>query len=201
MAQDTFIIFDGDSFTSGLHVDPVVNRPSHTVKLLGRPVDWVNVALSGESIATRLENFDKNIAANFNRKAKRNIVSFLIGGNDLVALNRQLEPTWRAITEYCAKARGLGFSIALGTLPPHGVHPNRTPTPAQYANMEALSVHIRGSAGVHCDAVVDYARHPVVGPMASVTDKTLYVDQVHPTALGHSHFAELEAEALNRLIA
>jgi hypothetical protein len=148
-------------------------------------------AVSGSTIATmasRAAIVDAVIPPT--RTGRTFILSVLIGRNDLLSLGTS---TWLTnLATYLDARRATGWKVVLCTvLPSTAVGFN--------AARNTANATLVTWAGVHADAIADFAADPTMGPDAAASNATYYSDGTHPTAAGQALLEPIYRAAVNSL--
>jgi hypothetical protein len=112
------------------------------------------------------------------------ILSVLIGRADLVGYSGGTSAWLAALAAYCDARRTEGWTVVVCTLLPSTL--SGFNTERAIANTEIRLWDTGGStvAGIHADAICDFAADVTMGPDAAASDTTYYSDGTHPTAAG-----------------
>lgn len=181
-----FVVCEGDSITA--------TQPSYPYLTLraAAPPTWQGrlFATASATLAT-LNGRTANVDALYTASRSKNILSVLIGRNDLDTLSAA---TFVAnLKTYCLARRAAGWTILLCTI-----------TPSTFAGFNTkrndANTLIYGDTSFY-DGLADFAADATMGPDAAASDTLLYSDGTHPTATGQGHLKTVWEAALTALLA
>lgn len=189
--QDVNLVYEGDSISS--YSGNYTGLITDVLSVTGRfNLTTSNFAVGGSRLAdcaARASTVDAAYVAD-----KVNILSILIGTNDLAAGYPGGVSAW--ITAYAAylDARRLIFEYVM----PITIISRSGLTDT---DRHAANAGINGFVGSHCDIVADAgATSTIMGTDGACNDNTLFMDAVHPTALGYGHMRDSILPSLRLLI-
>lgn len=189
------LVYAGDSITEGYGSTSARNVSRQVESLLKHPVRIFNNGVSGETLQTRLgsSGADGNV---YQLGGLNNIVILAEGTNDIgygsVTTGAQL---FAYASTYCKAMRTTGFKIVIATICPAAGR-----TAAQIQIMADYNSLIRTSGLTIADAISDRAADPDMGSASYPTNSALCADGIHPTSLGYSYFAQIDAAAINGIM-
>lgn len=171
---DRFVLMDGDSITSDVNSYSLKYGPNASPKAIVTRRSVAGGTLTG--IISRAAFLDALAAAV--RPGCTLIHSVFIGANDLTT-SSDVAGFTASLAAYCDARRAAGWKVAVCTLlPNHNANFN--------SRRNTFNATVTGSwLGVHCDAIVDFAADPTMGPDGAENNLTYYLDGVHPTDAGH----------------
>jgi hypothetical protein len=187
------VAYEGDSLT-----DPV-DSYARAITYGGLPMVSSLYGTGGSTIATmntralNLDGFVKYHTAN----TRTSVLSIWIGTNDLnnTASQALVDTFWSNLQSYVAARRAAGWKkIVLYTLTP------RNGVAGYNSNRNAANVLIRASAGTVCDAVVDIAADPTLGPDSAAANTTYFYDGTHLTAAGQTIAKDVAQPVIHSMI-
>ena len=157
-------------------------------------VNQTNISTGGSHITTLETRAGVTDAFFSARENYNNILTILIGANDLNLLG--LTEWWSQLTSYMQdrKTAMSNLKIVVCTLTPQQ-------NAAYNVNRAAANTLIRNSVGgglIH--SVCDFAADPVMGPDAAAYDVSLYADGLHPTLLGQQTLMPTYKAAIEALL-
>ena len=195
--QDTYVV-DGDSISQGIASLYLQSYQRDMERLLPSgfvfyDAAWAGKTLSGpEGLVARFGPFTSKL---YNPHARNNILSVLVGTNDLQN-GENARQIMELLRRYAAAARGAGFRLVLCT-----VMPRRSFTPEMEAARRSLNAMIVASWHEMSDGLVDLAADPVLGPLASLNNGNVYIsDGIHLTDYGYQTLASDMTQVVQRLI-
>ena len=178
--NDVYYRAEGDSITSDENSYCLKYGPNATINVLGARSAVAGGVIAG--IAARASTIIAGLPAS--KGSRTYIVSILIGANDLTgpATVNQFLADYAAV---CDTLRAAGIKVVVCTILPNtnsGFNTKRNS-----ANTELRLWTTGGSvvAGVHADAICDFAANATMGPDAAASNATYYPDGVHPSDAGH----------------
>lgn len=194
-------VAEGDSITASPGLPDSYARRWWASFVSTRPLDaaWCMSAVGGSrqsDLRARAPLLDDFVSTG-NTTA---ILSVLIGAgsSDLIdyigILGNGLDGWLADLAAYCDARRSAGFKVIASTL-----HPKASVTGWETARSYVNPI-IRTWVGSHCEAVADYAAHPIMGPAAAASDVTLYSDGTHPTALGQTYNLDVFTPVINSML-
>lgn len=153
--------------------------------------DWP-LAVGGSTLADAVTRQAAALAKKV--PSKTNIVSVLLGLNEEGAGQFYDGPGGTGFAgylvdlfAYCDTFRADGWKVLLAT----------QIGGAQAAAWEAgANPGIRASVGTHCDAVLDFAANSIIGTNGDYTNRTYWLDDVHPGPLGNLIMRGILAEVM-----
>jgi lysophospholipase L1-like esterase len=187
------VVFEGDSITAGLGLAEPLSFPIQAM----RPAieDWraLSAGTSGATIAT-LEDRAATVDA-MQLGGARNVLSVLIGRNDVGASGATAESVYSNIVGYVQERVAVGWEVWVGTCIATGE--------ALQEIIDPLNDLIR--AGIITDAgasrVIDYGAQPHFQTSADAADTTYYQgDSTHPTVAGAALLADFIAGQLESTV-
>lgn len=197
-------VAEGDSITENPGLPTSYARLKWAEFQAANPQDaaWSMQATGSAGLAT-LRSREAAISSLCNGGgADINIFSVLIGaGNsDLIGYTGVLGDGydgWLAdLAAICDNRRADGYKVIVGT-----VLPKQYGTGEWTAARAYVNPILRTWPGVHCDAIADFAAHPIMGPEGAEDDATLYGDHVHPTALGQGYLLDVFSPVFDAVVA
>lgn len=182
-APEYNLLFIGDSITEGTGSRLIENYPSLVDQSLTRPRRMYVSAEHGQTQATcysgRVNRYGATFAAGI-----PNVAFIQLGLNDIGGGAAGATLYANTTTPFIAYLKGLGYKVVVCTL-----------TPVSTANIggglasyNAYNDAVRANTG-GADAVLDLTANPVMGPVASGNDTSLYPDGTHPGPLGYRYLA------------
>ena len=101
---------------------------------------------------------------------------------------------------YCDARRAAGWKVAVVTILPR----ISDVSDSFNSRRSTINAAIATWVGVHCDAIVDFAADPTMGPNSaangvSTYNATYYADGVHPTNAGHVILETVYRAVINSL--
>lgn len=191
------LLYVGDSIDEGVSASGNLGIGQAVRPLLNAKTRFWNLGIAGKTLAQCYRDRASYEGALF-AGGKTNVVFLQAGSNDIVLSGTSGVSLYaNTLAPYVAYLKGLGYKVAVGTILPRSDAGVTTSTEAE---RNAYNTLVRAnSAGA--DAVIDRATegHMGVYPTSS-NDATLYVDKVHPTTLGYSYLAPVDAAAINALL-
>ncbi len=152
-----------------------------------------NYGYFGQTIAQMAAAFG-NYAHVYSPAARNNILTIFAGTND-IAGGASAATTYAALQSFCQQAHAAGWKVVVATmLPRNGL------TGAQQAQWTAYNASIRSGWPGFADALADLQADPTMGPFAASSNNALYFDGTHPTDLGYTYIAPVEAAAVRGLM-
>lgn len=205
MAQQPFIIFDGNSRTAGTGSStggpayPGFSYPSQLVALLGGPVafSFLNQAGAGASTETLMANYATSNIYNTNGFAKKNIVVFSEIIDSIIGSNLDTgAQALAAQNTYMATYKALGYTVIVLTCAGGQLNPDPNSNGVTTAYLEAqrliANAGMPTSVGSIYDYLIDIAASPLVGTLASTNDLTYWTsDKLHNNNTGYAVIAAL----------
>lgn len=191
-----FVLFQGDSITSGLGV---VNGYAYLASMSNSipHLNTAQIALGGRrleldnggviSVVNMLATVNGYLSVN----SKTKVLSLLIGANDLgLGTYATGADYYAALKSCCLLIKSMGWKVCLGTIIANSSSTINT-------KRNACNTLIRGDNSFW-DALADYDT-TAMGVDANGSDATYFIDGTHPTAYGHYLMAPVCATALNSL--
>ncbi len=163
------LIADGDSITEGV----IANNapyPTQLAAITGLTVH--NYASAGETIASRIANYDTSyIPGSYNATTCFDLI-FLAGIND-IRLGDSLSDIQTRIQAYCAKGQGSGYNVIVGTLLPAN---DALMDSSKQIILTAYNTWLRANWPSFCNGLIDY-------DTLGLDTESLYdfQDKLHPT--------------------
>jgi hypothetical protein len=184
------IVFAGDSWLSangGQFQSPNgpfgLSAEAQVTPLLNRPVTQINLALSGEKLATMLSEYSSLVAPLFDSSRRNNILIFDGGANDIFTAGHTTAQTFADLQSYCNAAIATGWQAYYIT---------SIAFPGGNTWDTSLNSLVRGGP-LSCTALIDIGANPHFDPSISPavnTNQTYYsTDDEHPNAFGYSIWA------------
>ena len=188
------VIFDGDSIVVGF---VGANNFSYMRQMtLPASSAVYNVGQGGVQLTTKLSYFPNETGALLSLYTANSRVVFLnIGTNDLTIGARTAAQIYADIQTYAGNVRAGGGKIIVST-----ITPNNAWTTAQQTTRDTLNTSIRTNWATFADGFADFAANSTMGPQAAAANTALYIDGLHPTALGHSYLAPVAQAAITALL-
>lgn len=189
----------GDSITFGWGATSGRSRMVQDLPLYQRPVRQYNIGVPATTIVTEITNQASSVGMLYSARgstAPRFVVVLSIGTNDLFSSSRTAAQLWTDFQTACAYLRTLGSNVRIVVT---SIPPRTTANASAQTERTTFNAAISaGWAGI-ADAFVDLASDPIMG--AGQADTTLYLDGLHPTALGYSYLAQAVGPAVAELLA
>lgn len=190
----TNYLAEGDSITRGAYVTTAYPK-LYADAYLGR-INFLNLAISGEGI----DQLQARIAADIARAtaipwASANIMTLYVGINNSPAGPYPLSASafLTKLFTYCDAVRAAGWKLIVGTIMPC----YNSASHDTWRN--SINPSIRASIGTHCDAVMDFAADPTIGPDGASASAYWNVDHLHPSDAGNAIMGTIQAAAVNAL--
>jgi lysophospholipase L1-like esterase len=178
--------FEGDSITAGLGGTTIY--PTTVMAGLTPIVQGRNFAVAGNQISDLTARI-ATVDAQVNTARARNVLSVLIGHNDLVAGGESAATFVANLKTYCLARRAAGWNrIVLGTLLPSTVS-------GFNATRDAVNTLIRADTSFY-DYLADYDTNPTIGADSAAANTTYYIDGTHPTTAGYGLMAPITQAAV-----
>lgn len=195
--NNSVYVAEGDSISSDAFYQGGFGIPSTYARLyaLTKPtLLYYNLAVSGNEL---LQLINRSPLPETYKGNGKNVLSVLIGHND-IANNYPDNGSSRAnflaaLAGYLDARRAAGLKVVLCTQLPSTVVGFNTERNACNAVMSTWS-------GLHCDAICDFGADPTMGPDAAAADLSLYIDGIHPTALGQANMKAIITPTLDALL-
>lgn len=179
-----FVCFEGDSistFGTSYGVKFAASYNSTTISALN--------GFAGSTIASltaRGARLDERIKPG----SAKYILTVHIGANDLG--NATSTASWLAdLAAYCDARRAAGWYVILATVLPRGG------VAGFNARRAVVNPVILTWAGVHADAIADFAGNATMGDDGDENNTTYYSDTIHPTDAGHTILASIMSPLIN----
>lgn len=190
------LVLIADSIGAGADADFAMPWSRQARELFtARPWRIFNQGASGQTAAW----FDANYAANtgpLKLSGVRNMLVISLGTND-IAVGTSASAIYASLSSLVAKARTTGYSdVGVATILPRANTTLAGGGSAQETVRLALNTLIRANTA-GADFIIDVGADPVMGAYANVSDATLYVGSLHPTARGQAYLARVYAAAIN----
>ena len=187
------LVFDGDSVSQGFGVADG-DRPSDQIaRLIAEPVRIVNVAVSGRPVSVSLAEFGRSVAPHHDPEARRNVIAFHGGDNDIAAGDDAVR-AYDSLCRYVAAAHAQGWKVVVST--ELGRPDWDAAMQAELAEYRRLELANRAGA----DAVIDYASAPGMSDGADRERSGLFgPDRIHPSARGYGLLAEMLRDGMATL--
>lgn len=129
-----------------------------------------------------------------------NILSVLIGANDLYNYSGGGAQYATDVATYCDARRTAGWKVAIGTVLPRSDTGITAPQIAVHNTQRAIfNTAVRTWVGVHANVVMDFAADATMGPDAASDSTTYYFDKLHPKQAGQDILAGIAKTALDSL--
>lgn len=192
-APTRFIVFEGDSITDPLVHSTLDGKYSYQSATNRTPyVAGRNFAVSGNTIAdltARAASVDALYSAS---RGTNNILSVLIGANDMGAGLRTAAEYFADLKAYCLARKAIGHRIIVCTVLPNYI---------EWFEDERIAANamIRADTSFY-DALADFGADPTIGDPDAPADAGLYPDGLHPSASAHVIMAGIHSAALDILL-
>jgi lysophospholipase L1-like esterase len=192
--RDVFVA-DGDSHTDGYGASFQQTWLRKMGSMLNRPsLALANVAVYGETAATRLQNFSANVAPALSRSARNKVVALYAGWNDIAILSTTPQQLLQIYQEYGALVHQYGAKfLAVGS-------PLRGASSAQIAVMQQFNALLAENWQGFADGFVDLSQcNPGLGLTSgwgSGTPNLFFSDTIHFNDAGYSAIGAAVAKAL-----
>jgi lysophospholipase L1-like esterase len=194
------LICDGDSIQAGAGVigsapSPLSNGVRQLEPLLTTICNVWNTGISGTTLAQQNSSFSL-VPGTLYDSTKAANVFFCNGGTNDITGGATLSALQSSATGYVTKVHALGAKAkcVLSTILPQ----SGFTSPETTIQLGYNSWLTGGGSGA--DAVSDRASNPTMGNASNVTNTSLYVGGLHPTALGYSFLVPIDAAAINPLL-
>jgi lysophospholipase L1-like esterase len=192
-----FLVFDGDSLTSGIGSTTGNDYPSQSVTLMA---NWLctkqNFGVGGQTSTQMAADAAAQIDVLLPSGHTDNIVVCWGGINDLSSGDSAATVEGRVQT-YCAGRRAAGYKVVVGTIIAAG-----SVTGAKETARQETNTWIRANWSNFADALADFANDSHFDALADCSNGTYYnVDTVHLTDTGYGIIAGLAHTAIDALLA
>jgi lysophospholipase L1-like esterase len=118
---------------------------------------------------------------------KTNILSVLVGANDLYNYTGGGAQYATDVAAYCDARRAAGWKVVVGTVLPRSDAALTAGEIATHNTERAVfNAAVRLWEGVHCDGVMDFAANATIGEDGDSDNTTYYSDKLHPNVTGHA---------------
>lgn len=183
-SYDYRLVLSGDSIMEGSGAAFNGNMANWLLAGLTQKAEVFNTAVHG----TTMQTIYANRAAYFGglvAGGRPNVIVLEAGTNDLTTTSGSGTTAYASYTApLIAYLKGLGFQVIACTLLPRQDNINATLQSERTAYNGLVTANAAGA-----DHVLDLTQHPVMGASTAPNDTTLFVDKLHPTALGHRWLA------------
>lgn len=129
--------------------------------------------------------------------AQPSIVVTNMGTNDIALTADSAATIYARLATICGLAHADGAKMIISTILP-AVNINYTAP--RLAELAALNTMIRDGWASIADGLIDHAADPIMGAPDAPLDTSLYLDGLHPTALGVSFLTGQTAAAISALL-
>lgn len=186
------LIFDGDSLTAFEGYVTIV-RVIQTEK--GDTLTVVNYAVPGQDILMMISDAPTQVDTPTNKNKPLNILSCWAGTNH-IGFNRALGSTTHdTLKSYCQARRAYGFKVMVTTCLPRLDFDT-----SQEAQRTIFNNLIRTEWASYADALVDVASDPIMGAVATTSNKLYYADGIHFGSSGSDRLAPYFVTAIEKLL-
>lgn len=175
------LIFEGDSITDQATIGTgVAMYPWNVATNLSVRPHSRNFAASGATLDNGANSLTNRAAmVDELRLGQTNVLSILIGANDLGSLTATQTTNWVArLKTYCDARQALGWRISLCTILPR--------TTAGFNTQRNIANDLIRADTSFYDSLADLAADTTIGEDADASDGTYYSDGTHPTVAGHA---------------
>lgn len=189
------IVYIGDSITAAYNAADAVGYAaiasrSHTVRSYVQVNTGVPAQLQADESAASYTPFVVTGA--------RNVAHIFSGTNDIAANASGASVVTTTATLYAALKAGGFNEVIIGTMLPRTAGFTNGQTSGGFETQrQAYNTAIR--ATYPSREIADYGGHPIIGAAGASADTSLYADGIHPTKLGHTYLATIEAAGVNGL--
>lgn len=197
------IVFDGDSITRNSALRETESYPRQVTELLSRPVLIQNLGRDGTHLRHKLAELTGSThSIEYQASARRFIVVVLLGTNDLRTTASAIE-IYLLMLDYVQRLKAFGSNVrvVVCTIMDRVDH-----NPEHKRQVRAFNELLRsswsrtGSYGLAADGLADLAAEKTLANPATITDKAMFYDGVHPTARGCALIAAVVAPEVVRLL-
>lgn len=187
-----YLAFDGDSIT-----DPATAPSPNYTWITNQNISPIvpasqNFAVSGSTLVNlnaRTATVDSRLIP-----GGKNVLSILIGRNDMAAGIGSVAAFEVAYQAYCQARRAVGWKMVVSTVLPS--------TLAGFnAARNSFNTWLLANYTTFASALADVGNDPTIGPDAAASNATYYSDGTHPTAAGHAIMAPYFTTAVTSALA
>jgi lysophospholipase L1-like esterase len=180
------LIMDGDSITEGDGGRFYTSYPQQIQDRLAGSARVYNCGVGGGTITSQINNKVGWQTQLYNEYAPFNIVTLMIGTNDL-SDNDTAEEIFAGITTYTQSLVATGYEVYLVTVLPRDVLTDGSPKEIQRLALNELIRNSYATAGA--SGFIDMDDEGTMGEYAYTTNTTYFSDGTHPTPYGYGMVA------------
>lgn len=190
------IVFDGDSLTEGYMFAPAESYPSQVMRRLSVPLQWENVAVSGQTWPDLLRDVEREVDPLYSPERPLNVVVVWAGANDLAGGFAPRE-VYENARRYCEGRRREGFVVVILAMYP--LQPKDLDDGYERRRL-TYNALLREHWHEFADALVDVAADERIGDASPPARNVYFVDAVHLNETGYGVIADCVLRVLAPIV-
>lgn len=184
------LVFDGDSITAAEYSSPYPAQVWRDLAINGTTANFANFAVAGQKLTDMIADGVTQIDARL-QAGKKNILFVFAGTNDLAFESITPTEAHTRLATYCTARQTAGWTVVVADMI------RRLPTDVGYDESDAFNVLVAANYSTYADVHCAWGADPA---FSDVTNTLYYVDQIHPTQLGHDVLSSYAIPAVNTAI-